>query len=104
MDFITRLPRVQGRDSIFMVAHFFAIAADWSASQVAKLFFREVFRLHGLPRTILSDRDCKFLSTFWQELFRLACTKLTPSTSNHPQTNGQIEIVNKWVEGISGTM
>lgn len=106
MDFITGLPRVQGRDSIFVVvdrltkfAHFYTIAVDWSASQVAELFFQEVFRLHSLPRTIVRDRDSKFLSTFWQELLRLTGMKLTPSTSYHPQTDGQTEIVNKWVEG-----
>jgi hypothetical protein len=106
MDFITGLPRAQGKDYIFMVvdrltkfAHFFAIAIDFSVAQVADLFFREIFRLHGLPKTIVSDRDSRFMSTFWQKLFRLVGTDLTPSTSYHPQTNGQTEIVNKWVEG-----
>jgi hypothetical protein len=106
MDFITGLPRAQGKDCIFMVvdrltkfAHFFPIATDFSVAQVAELFFREVFRLHGLPKTIISDRDSRFMSTFWQELFRLVGTTLTPSTSYHPQTDGQTEIVNKWVEG-----
>jgi hypothetical protein len=106
MDFITGFPKAQGKDCIFVVvdrltkfAHFFAIATDYSATQVADLFFREVFRLHGLPKTIVSDRDNRFMSTFWQELFRLVGTALTPSTSYHPQTDGQTEIVNKWVEG-----
>jgi hypothetical protein len=106
MDFITGLPRTQGKDCIFVVvdrltkfAHFFSIATDFSAAQVAELFFREIFRLHGLPKTIVSDRDSRFMSTFWQELFRLVGTALTPSTSYHPQTDGQTEIVNKWVEG-----
>jgi hypothetical protein len=72
MDFITRLPKVQGKDCIFVVvdrltkfAHFLAIATDYSASQVAKLFFREIFRLHGLSKTIVSDRDNMFMSTCW---------------------------------------
>jgi hypothetical protein len=72
MDFITGLPRAQGKDCIFVVvdrltkfAHFCPIATDFSTSQVAKLFFREVFRLHGLPKTIISDRDSRFMSTFW---------------------------------------
>jgi hypothetical protein len=106
MDFITGLPRVQGKDCIFVVvdrltkfAHFFAIPTDYKAIQVAELFFREVFRLHGLPRQIVSDRDGRFISTFWQELFRLTGTKLATSTNYHPQTDGQTEIVNKWVEG-----
>jgi hypothetical protein len=91
MDFITGLPRAQGKDCIFMVvdklmnfAHVFPIATDFSAVQVAKLFFREVFRLHGLPKTIISDRDSRFMSTFWQELFRLVGMELNPSTSYHP--------------------
>jgi hypothetical protein len=106
IDFITGLPKTQGKDCIFVVvdrltkfAHFFTIAIDFSAAQVAELFFREIFRLHGLPKTIVSDRDSRFMSTFWQELFRLVGTDLTPSTSYHPQTDGQIEIVSKWVEG-----
>jgi hypothetical protein len=106
MDFITGLPRVQGRDCIFVVvdkltkfAHFFAIPTDYKAIQVAELFFREVFRLHGLPRQIVSDRDGHVISAFWQELFRLAGTELAMSTSYHPQTDGQTNIVNKWVEG-----
>jgi hypothetical protein len=71
MDFIIGLPRAQGKDCIFVVvdkltkfAHFFSIATNFSAAQVAELFFREIFRLHGLPKTIVSDRDSKFMSTF----------------------------------------
>jgi hypothetical protein len=95
MDFITCFPQAHGKDCIFMVvdrltkfAHFFSIATDFSTTQVAKLFFREVFRLHSLPKTIISDRDNKFMSTFWQELFRLVGMALTLSTSYHPQTDG----------------
>ena len=80
-------------------AHFFAISSDYSAAKVAELFFREVFRLHGLPKTIVSDRDNKFTGAFWQELFRLVGTKLATSTSYHPQSDGQTEIVNMWIEG-----
>ena len=106
MDFITGLPRAQGKDCIFVVvdhltkfSHFFSISMDYNASQVAELFFREVFRVHGLPKTIVSDRDNKFMSIFWQEYFRLVGIDLTPSISYHPQTDGQTKIVNKWVEG-----
>jgi hypothetical protein len=72
MDFITGLPRVQGKDCIFVVvesltkfAHFFAIPTDYKSIQVAKLFFREVFQLHSLPRQIVNDRDGHFISAFW---------------------------------------
>lgn len=106
MDFITGLPRVQGKDCIFVIvdrltkyAHFFAIPTGYQAIQVVELFFREVFCLHGLPQNIVSDRDSRFLSTFWMELFGLAGIELSPSTSYHPQTDEQTEIVNKWLEG-----
>ena len=105
MDFITSLPKVQGRDCLYIVvdrltkfAHFFAISSDYSASQVPELFFREVFRLRGLPKTIVSDHDNKFTGAFWQELFRLVGTELATSTSYYPQSDGQIGIVNKWIE------
>jgi len=95
MDFITGLPMVQGKDCIFVVvdrltkyAHFFAISAHYTVAQVVELFFREVFRLHGLPKTIISDRDSRIMGEFWQELFRLVGTELTSSTSYHPQTDG----------------
>eukprot|EP00253_Pinus_taeda_P018120 PITA_18120 len=71
MDFITGLPMVQGKDYIFVVvdrltkyAHFFAISAHYTAAQVAELFFGEIFRLHGLPKTIVSDRDNRFIGGF----------------------------------------
>ena len=71
MDFITSLPKVQGRDCLYVVidqltkfAHFFVIPFDYSASQVADLFFREAFKQHGLPKTIVSDRDSKFTISF----------------------------------------
>jgi hypothetical protein len=106
MDFITRLPKVQGKDCIYVVVdrltkytHLFAISSNYKTPRVAELFFREIFRLHELTRVIVSNGDSRFLDTFWQELFRLARTELTPSTSYHPQTDGQTEIVNKWVEG-----
>jgi hypothetical protein len=91
MDFITGLPKAQGKDCIFVVVdrltkflHFFMIPTDYNAVQVAELFFREIFRLHGLPHSIVNDRDSRFINTFWQELFRLVGTELTPNTSYHP--------------------
>jgi hypothetical protein len=91
MDFITRFPKVEGRDCIYVLVykltkytHFFSIPSKYSASQTTDIFFREVFKLHGLLRYIVSDRDNGFLSAFWQEIFRLSGTKLTHSTSYHP--------------------
>jgi hypothetical protein len=72
MEFIIGFPKVQGRDYIYVVVdrltkyvHFFSYPSEYNISQVADLFFREVFRLHGLPRNIVSDQDNMFLNTFW---------------------------------------
>jgi len=78
---------------------FFSIPSKYDTSQIADIFFKEAFILRGLSRNIVSDQDIKFISAFWQELFNLFGTKLTPSTSYHPQTDGQTKIVNKWIEG-----
>jgi hypothetical protein len=86
-------------DRLTKFAHFFAIPTDYKAIQVVELFFREVLWLHGLPRQIVSDRDGRFISVFWQELFRLTSTEIAMSTNYHPQTDGKTEIVNKCEEG-----
>jgi hypothetical protein len=86
-------------DKLTKFAHFYTISTEYNTVQVAELFFREVFRLYGLLMNIISDRDSRFIGTFWRELFRLVGTELTPSTSYHPQIDGQTEIFNKWVEG-----
>jgi hypothetical protein len=106
MEFITGLPKVYGKDCIYVVvdiltnfSHFYAIPTEYNAIQVVKIFFRDVFKHHGLSKNIVSDRDNQFIGTFWRELFWLVGTELTPSTSYHPQTDGQTNIANKWVEG-----
>lgn len=72
MDFIIGLPKAQGKDCIMVVvdrltkfAHIFTITIKYTTIQIAKLFFREAFRLHGIPLRIVSDRDSKFMSVFW---------------------------------------
>jgi len=69
-----------------------------SAAQVAHLFLHHVIRLHGVPQRIISDRDPRFTSKFWQELHRLLGTSLAISTSEHPQTDGQTERANRILE------
>ena len=86
-------------DRLSNFSHLFSITSSFSAAQVADLFFKEIFRLHGIPKSILSDRDSRFMGAFWKEIFRLVGTQLTPSTIYHPQTNGKIERVNQWLEG-----
>ena len=78
--------------------HLFSVTSSFISAQVDDHFFKEIFKLHGLPKSIVSDRDGRFVSAFWQEIFRLVGNQLTPSTSYHPQTDGQTERVKKWLE------
>jgi hypothetical protein len=106
MDFIVSLPKtVNGFDSIFVIvdrfskrAHFVPHCMSDTAEDVAMLFLREVVRLHGMPISIVSDRDSRFMSSFWSALLKLLNVSRDASSSMHPQTDGQTERINRILE------
>jgi hypothetical protein len=106
MDLITQLPRSRsGNDAIVVfvdkltkLVHYAATTTTVSAPQLATIFMREVVRLHGVPESILSDRDPRFTSHFWRAFWQQLGTTLTMSTAYHPQTDGQTERANRTLE------
>jgi hypothetical protein len=102
MDFIEGFPRINGKSIISTVvdrlskfAHFIPPGHPYTATSVARAFFTNIVHLHGLPSSIISDRDLVFTSKFWQELFALTGVKLNLSSAFHPQLDGQSEAENK---------
>ena len=102
MDFIKVFPITwRQHDSIMVVVdnlkkalHFMPVKSTHNTNDIAKIFMKAIFRLHGLPKEIVSDRDVKFTSNFWKGLFTYLGTKLNFSTAYHSQTDGQTERVN----------
>ncbi|RZC11704.1 Transposon Tf2-9 polyprotein, partial [Glycine soja] len=99
MDFVVGLPRTpRGLDYIWVIVdrltkstHFIPINIKFSLEKLTTLYISEVIRLHGVPSSIVSDRDPRFTSRFWESLNRVLGTKLRLSSAYHPQTDGQTE-------------
>lgn len=105
MDFVEGLPTSDHKNMILVVvdrftkfAHFIAMKHPINVRTVAKSFIDNIFKLHGLPTVIVTDRDKIFTSHLWQDLFKALGVKLHMSTSYHPQTDGQTERVNQCLE------
>jgi len=105
MDFIVGLPLYHDNTTILVVVdrfskgiHLGMLVTNYTASSVALLFMEIMGKNHGMPKSIVSDRDPLFVSRFWQELFRLSETKLRMSSSYHPQMDGQTEVLNRVME------
>jgi transposase InsO family protein len=104
IDFVEGLPKLNGKSVILTVvdwfskyAHFITLGHPYTATSVTRAFFNDIVRLHGMPASIVSDRDLVFTSHVWRDIFKLAGVKLCMSTAFHPQTNGQSEAVNNTI-------
>jgi hypothetical protein len=105
MDSIVGLPKFGNKLVIMVVvdhlskySHLCAIQHPFTACTMAQFFMDKIFKLHGMPHSIVSDRDPMFTSNFWQEFFKLQGTQLLLNTTYHSQNDGQTEIVDKCLE------
>jgi hypothetical protein len=105
LDFIVALPQSSGYDSILVVvdrltkqAHFLPTTESSSTEDTANLYAREIFRLHGFPLNLVSDRGAQFKSVFWKALFNAVGATISLSSAYHPETDGQTERVNQTLE------
>ncbi|GKD93420.1 RNA-directed DNA polymerase [Tanacetum coccineum] len=103
LDFVLGFPRTQlAKDSVMVVvdlfsemAYFVPCSKTFDASQVARLYFAKIVKLHGVPKTLTSDQDVKFVSHFWRTLWIRLGSKLQFSSSHHPQTDRRTEVVDR---------
>jgi hypothetical protein len=109
MDFIEGLPPSDHFNALLVVidkftkyGHFIPVKHPFTALQIVQVFMNNVYKLHELPKTIISNRDRVFTSAVWQQLLKLTNTKLMMSSSYHLQTDGQTEHLNQCVEGFLG--
>lgn len=100
MDFITNLPNSSGKTAIWVLvdrlskfAHFIPLPPKYTAAYLASIFLTDIYKLHGLPKSIVSDHDPIFLSQFYKELFKQLGTQLNFSSAYHPPSDGQTEVV-----------
>jgi len=105
MDFVTGLPKSNGYDAILVVVcrltkfrHLIPCKSTCNAEDVARLFRDHIWKLHGLPETIISDRGTQFVNGFWAHLNRILRTRALLSTAYHPETDGQTERMNAILE------
>lgn len=90
MDFVEGLPKSEGKTIVYVVvdrpskfAHILPLVHPYTASMVAKVFYENIYKLYGLPRSVVSDRDAVFLLKFWQELFRLQALPIIPKQTEN---------------------
>jgi hypothetical protein len=108
MDFVSGLPLTSRKhDSVWVIidrltktAHFIPVHTKYDAKDYASLYIEHIVRLHGVPKTIISDRGSLFVSCFWEQLHKSLGTKIIHSSAYHPQTDGQTEKVNQILEDM----
>jgi len=106
MDFTTSLPKSEGKSVIMVVvyrltryAEFYAVSHPFKSNTFSTAFMETIQKIHGNAKIILSDRDPIFTGNYWTELFPCLGPQLAHSSSYHPQSDGQMKIVNKCLEG-----
>jgi hypothetical protein len=108
MDFVVGLPKTKNNfDSIWVIvdrltksAHFLFVNINYDVEKLTQIYIKEIIRLHGVPSSIVSDRDPKFTSHFWRSLQKSLGTRLRLSSAYHPQTDGQTERIIQSLEDL----